>query len=505
MLLIYPPSAPPVEPPLGISRLAGYLESCGEAFYCLDLNVECKNHILKQNIETNDTRSKIALQRRDRNISIMQNIKTWTSLDRVKRAINEIEYALSMAGPENVQPGLCDYKDKNLSPLKSQDLLFSAKHFQDNIFFQYFSKRIDEIQSAFSFKYTGISISFLSQALCAFAIAGYLRSTYPDCQIILGGSLINSWTSYYGLQELFCSEGIINKVVSGNEFSELSRSIGKKGYSITPDFSNFQTSCYFAPKRIIPYNMSYGCSWKRCLFCPEKYESSYYQTKTGNEITTDIELLSKQYQPEIFHFTDCEISPDCLMKLANIIPGTPWYGFTRFSPILDDLSFCKKLAASGCLMLQIGLESGDQTVLDSMKKGINLDMVDRILSKLSDAGIMTFVYIMFGTTFEKKESALKTIDFVSAKSKYITFLNVSIFNMPIAANNLINLPTSQFYDGDLSLYTDFTHPDGWNRSQIRSFLKNEFENVSEIKSILNRTPPILGSNISSCLHNLFTK
>ncbi len=60
-------------------------------------------------------------------------------------------------------------------------------------------------------------------------------------------------------------------------------------------------------------------------------------------------------------------------------PGVPWYGFVRITRHLADLDFCRALKRSGCVMLKLGLESGDQHVLDSLQKGVDLEEASRAL------------------------------------------------------------------------------------------------------------------------------
>ena len=66
-----------------------------------------------------------------------------------------------------------------------------------------------------------------------------------------------------------------------------------------------------------------------------------------------------------------------MKRLADHPPGVPWYGFVRITRHLTDLDFCMALKRSGCVMLKLGLESGDQRVLDGLQKGINLERPHR--------------------------------------------------------------------------------------------------------------------------------
>ena len=47
--------------------------------------------------------------------------------------------------------------------------------------------------------------------------------------------------------------------------------------------------------------------------------------------------------------------------------------------------------------------------------------------------------------------------------------NAAVFNLPVNSEEAELLDTDQFYEGDLSLYTDFKHPKSWGRKEIRQF------------------------------------
>ncbi len=194
-----------------------------------------------------------------------------------------------------------------------------------------------------------------------------------------------------------------------------------------------------------------------------------------------------------------------MRRLIETPPAAPWYGFARVSPLLTDPEFCRRLRLSGCLMLKLGIESGDQSVLDAMDKGIDLQMVAQTLTALEQAGIATYVYLLFGTPSEGPEQARKTLDFVVTHQSAITFLNLAVFNMPVCSPEAQDLHTQDFYEGDLSLYSDFVHPQGWGRKEIRTFLDKEFKRHPAIIPILQRDPPIFTSNHAPFFSRLNTK
>jgi radical SAM superfamily enzyme YgiQ (UPF0313 family) len=172
----------------------------------------------------------------------------------------------------------------------------------------------------------------------------------------------------------------------------------------------------------------------------------------------------------------------------------PWYGFSRVTHSMADPDFCKGLKGSGCAMLQLGLESGDQGVLDALGKGMDLTLASLALKNLKDAGIGTYVYLLFGTPAETLTEARKTLEFTVRHGPMIDFLNLAIFNMPAHGPDAENFENADFYEGDLGLYKGFVHPKGWERKSVRQFLEREFKKHPVVRTILRRTPPHFTSN-----------
>ena len=145
-------------------------------------------------------------------------------------------------------------------------------------------------------------------------------------------------------------------------------------------------------------------------------------------------------------------------------------------------------------MLKLGLESGDQQILDEMEKGIDLRLASTALKTMKKAGIATYVYLLFGTPAENLERARRTLDFTVRHAEDMDFLNLAIFNMPAYGPDAGRFETHPFYEGDLSLYRTYAHPAGWDRPLVRQFLDKEFKRHPAIGRILRRDPPIFTSN-----------
>ncbi|MCG6538024.1 MAG: radical SAM protein, partial [Syntrophales bacterium LBB04] len=360
-------------------------------------------------------------------------------------------------------------------------------------FYPYFSERLRNALKAEP-EFIGFSLNYLSQALCTFAMIGFIKRENPQRKIILGGSLTTSWIKSSGDNPIF--NGLVDKAVAGVGERKLLDLLGRNDGRISwqPNYRNFLLSYYLSPVPILPYSTAQGCYWHQCSFCPEKAEDNPYQPQSVNQVLADLQELSQQLHPGLIHLLDNALSPVMLSALAQNNPGAPWYGFTRITHHLTAEDFCRSLRRSGCIMLKLGIESGDQEVLDKLNKGIDLPTVSRALKAIKQAGIATYVYLLFGTPPENKASAMKTLDFVVNNSDYIVFLNLAIFNLPLLSMKTQKLATSDFYDGDLSLYKDFVHPLGWQRSDVRNFLEKTFKKHPAVAEILRRTPPFFTSN-----------
>jgi radical SAM superfamily enzyme YgiQ (UPF0313 family) len=245
---------------------------------------------------------------------------------------------------------------------------------------------------------------------------------------------------------------------------------------------------------ILPYSSARGCYWHNCAFCPEKAEGNTYLPLKVSQATQELQTLTRLLNPSLIHILDSSISPSLLSALAQRPPGAPWYGFTRITEHLADADFCLSLKRSGCIMLKVGIESGDQEVLDQLNKGIDLTTASAVLKTLKRAGVATYCYFLFGTPPENEESAGKTLDFVCRHHDCIDFLNLAIFNLPALSEDAQSLKTRDFYEGDLSLYRDFEHPLGWHRTDVRKFLEKIFKKHPAVAEILQRTPDYFTSN-----------
>lgn len=498
LILINPPVSKPCEPPAGLARLAGALAGAGYRCRVVDMNLEGMLSVLHNSAPDGGTWTMRAVRNLPQNLEALKDVRTYRNFDRYKRCVNDVNRLLSAGISDGMRLCLSDYEDISASPMRSPDLMDMAWHPEDSLFYDCFSARLREIFQNGTARFAGFSLTYLSQALTTFAMMGFIRSEFPSVRIILGGGLVTSWMSspewrnpFGGLVDHLVrgpGEDFLIDLLGGPSKKEAGRASSSYAYDVFP------LDKYLAPGMIMPYSTSAGCYYGKCSFCPERAEGNAYLQLAPGKAASELARLTGRQSPSLVHIVDNALSPAMLKALIKVPPGAPWYGFARVTEDLTDRDFCDGLKLSGCVMLKLGIESGDQSVLDGMQKGIELSTVSKALKALKHAGIATYAYLLFGTPWEDEGSAKKTLDFVLDHHEYIGFVNLAVFNLPHGSPDARGLELKPFYGGDLSFYTDFFHPAGWDRRKVRRFLDREFTRNPVVREIVKRQPPYFTSN-----------
>ena len=495
ILLVHPPVSKPSESPAGLARLAGALKAGGAQFRVIDANMEGLRFLLDDCTEPTNTWTRRACRRINENLAVLQRRETYRNRGRYIQAVTEINRVLAhRSGPYRSNVSLNNFTHDELSPVKSRDLLRAAQTPQDNVFYPYFRSRLAEVLGEYAPDVVGFSLTFLSQALTTMAMVGFLKEQAPEVRIVLGGGLVTSWIRGPAWRNPF--SGLVDDLVAGpgeNALLTLA-GLGGAGGHFLPDYEPFRDYPYLSPRPVLPYSASSGCYWGKCSFCPEQAEANPYLGLPAERAVHDMEELARAEPSGLIHVCDNAMSPSLLKVMAQGGPRIPWYGFARISPALADPGFCSDLKSSGCVMLKLGIESGDQRVLDELGKGIQLHESAQVLKIVKSSGIATYVYLLFGTPPEDEAAAKKTLEFIGQNRDYVDFLNLSIFNLPKGSPDAAGLDTYDFSQGDLSLYQGFVHPRGWDRRRVRRFLDKEFKRDDAIARIVRRDPPSFTSN-----------
>jgi hypothetical protein len=517
VLLIQPPATKAVEPPLGLAILAGHLRAAGLSVATIDANLIATLTLLAPERasraagEQPSTNVRRALKQAQPALALVRSPAALASFPRYATALHQLHTLLGLYGGEGERLTLGDYEYEPYSPFAPAALQQLANGEVTTLFHDLFAEKIVPQVLARAPRLIALSINYRHQLLPAFELAGLLRRALPQARIVAGGGMITSWQRVLSAGTLRLP--LFDHLIFGPGEEPLARLAGAGAHdyllrgeeiAFTPDFSDLPLSAYLSPRPVLPLAASRGCYWGKCRFCPEAAAPTHpYRSGAASDFPDRLLALAAQTGVRDFHLTDNAIPVPVLQALAARqaeLHDIRWHGFVRFERALLDPTLVAGLAASGCTLLQLGLESGSQAVLEQMAKGTNLHEAAQILENLRGAGIASYVYVMTGIPGETAADAALTRSFLLQHAEKIGFLNLALMNLPRDASLLaeadsfaINSSDLLASDAPLGLYRAFSSSTDWGREEARRFLA-ELKREPAIRAILQRTPPWLTSN-----------
>lgn len=159
-----------------------------------------------------------------------------------------------------------------------------------------------------------------------------------------------------------------------------------------------------------------GCP-NRCFFCvyPQTFHSRRYRMRSAENVVDELEWIVNNLpqvkeigiEDDTFtvkHSRVREISELIIKKGIRI----KWYCNVR--PDLDYVTL-RLMKEAGCWLATAGFESGNQAMLDRMRKGLKLDRVREFMKNAKKAGVLVHGCIMIGNPGETKETIQESIEF----------------------------------------------------------------------------------------------
>jgi radical SAM superfamily enzyme YgiQ (UPF0313 family) len=159
---------------------------------------------------------------------------------------------------------------------------------------------------------------------------------------------------------------------------------------------------------------SRGCPYE-CVFCSApQWTGRSVRYRTPSLCVDEIEELAAQ------GFTEITIEDDLFTlyrkhflavcgELIRRDTGIRWNAFSRVDTISPEI--VETMARAGCQAICFGVESGNQEVLDLVKKKSNLDKVKEAMRMTQDVGISALASFIIGLPGETEETLRKTVEF----------------------------------------------------------------------------------------------
>ena len=221
-----------------------------------------------------------------------------------------------------------------------------------------------------------------------------------------------------------------------------------------------------------------GC-YAKCNYCSRAVYQNTVRQFSAEYIVKMIEDLQNNYKIKEIVFEDDEFltKKDRVIKLYDLFKekkiNLSWSCLTRINKANPDI--LKMMKEMGCWQISYGIESGNQEVLNFLKKGTNLRKIEETIAWTKDAGIIPKGFFMIGHPVDTKETILDTINF--AKKLALIDFQVSIFT-PLPGSEIYKDAHKYGWFDDnwekMNYWNILFIPKGLSAEELRAFQKKAF-------------------------------
>ncbi|MEW5693781.1 MAG: radical SAM protein [Candidatus Hydrogenedentota bacterium] len=183
---------------------------------------------------------------------------------------------------------------------------------------------------------------------------------------------------------------------------------------------------------------SRGCPY-RCIFCDTsvfsrnvRYHSPEYVLEMITHLKNKFGIKEIIFEDDQFLANKERVETIC-KNLIETRVNISWCCSARVNSA-NDINLLRLMKRAGCWQINYGIESGNQQILNNIKKGITLEQIERAVTLTHKAGISAKGYFIFGSPQETEDTMQDTIQL----AKRLPLDDISVFMMT-------PLPGSEIY------------------------------------------------------------
>lgn len=171
-----------------------------------------------------------------------------------------------------------------------------------------------------------------------------------------------------------------------------------------------------------------GCPY-RCRWCSHAVYGNTHRRREPAAVVDEIEWILGRYSPDMIWMADDVFTIHhgwlyqyaAEMKRRCLKP--PFECISRADRLNSQVA--DALQELGCFRIWIGSESGSQSILDSMQRGVTVEQVRTAVELCKSRGIQTGMFLMWGYEGERLEDIEMTVDHVKHADPDIFFTTVA--------------------------------------------------------------------------------
>lgn len=186
---------------------------------------------------------------------------------------------------------------------------------------------------------------------------------------------------------------------------------------------------------------SRGCPFN-CIFCTKSVWGNTIRFRSPEKIANEIEFLHNRFgiNEIFFHDDTMNLKREWFLSICGELmkrglnQAMAFKAPFRADEKLIDPELLEAAKKAGFCMIIYGVESGNQAVLDNIKKGITIPEIKRAFELTHKAGINTYASFMVGNIGDTRETVMDSI-------KLAREINPSAIGFSVATPR----PGSEFY------------------------------------------------------------
>lgn len=268
------------------------------------------------------------------------------------------------------------------------------------------------------------AINWHRQILGGLVLAKYLKA--DSNQIFFGNIIRHSSYRAVNLEMIRNKYDFIDYLIEEGRQEDVLERVGLKGCPEYPGRYNLLLSRKY---RFVCYELEAGCLGK-CMFCSnaktavmneDHFQRRLSRLKDISKINNRILFMQPAINP-----TKRYVKAFIDYVKANKI-SISWTSYAMCKNL--DYETLRELSGIGCKLLEFGVESGSQKIVNYLQKGSKVEETARILRDCRRAGIETCIFIMVAVPYETDEDFKETIQFIRDNQDDINHLDYDCFQV----------------------------------------------------------------------------
>jgi len=190
-------------------------------------------------------------------------------------------------------------------------------------------------------------------------------------------------------------------------------------YDLLPSVRPYHTGVF--PDHFAMIQTSRGCPFG-CAFCA--YAQERHRPRPAQSVCDEIRWLRDTFGVKNLLFFDdvlsiqAKASMELTERMVQEKLGVHWVCCTRAN--LTDVPSLQMMRSAGCQELAVGIESGSETILKNIHKGITKDEMRECAAACKKADILFYGMTIVGLPGETRETLRETVDFIKELDPFYT-------------------------------------------------------------------------------------